>query len=170
MMFSSNRWFLLAALLVSGFVWLAVSSVMGNAIHILAKDGFTWYKFGSVSIWTIVVSFTWLMFVSYVFTVSLKLPVKNQGLSLCALLMWVGVLEVLAALGDEWLGSLGAAAIIFSLIEIALAVLIVRYLFRQSLPFVNWQNQAWLVIMTLVWLTATKAAFLCLSPGVSIRL
>ena len=170
MILSSNRWFLLAALLVSGALWLAVSSVMGNAVHILAKENFSWYRFGQVSIWLIAASFAWLMFISYVLSMNLQLPAKSQALGLCAVGVWVGVLLVLSAFGDEWLGSLGAAALIFSVIEIVVAVFLVAYLFRQSLPFIDLQNKALLVVMALIWLTATKAMFLCLSPGVSIRL
>lgn len=170
MLFTSNRWPLLAALLVSSALWLAVSSVMGNEVHILAKENFSWYRFGQVSVWLIVASFAWLMFISYVLTVNVQLTAKSQALGQCAVGVWVGILLVLSAFGDEWLGSLGAAALIFSVLEIAVAVFLVAYLFRQSLSFSDLQSQAWLVVMALIWLTATKATLLCLSPGVTIRL
>lgn len=143
---------------------------MANAVHILAKENFSWRAFGSVSIWLIAACFGWLMLTSYLLTVNVQLTVKGQALGLCAVAMWVGVLLVLTGLGDQWLGSLGVAGLIVWFIEIAVAVLLVAYLFRQSLPFFDLKSQSWLVVMALIWLTATKAALLCLSPGVSIRL
>lgn len=170
MLLTSNRWLLLVALLLSCTLWLAVSSVMANAVHVLAKENFSWRAFGSISIWLIAASFACLMFASYVLTVNAQLTAKSQALGLCAVAMWIGVLLVLTALGDQWLGGLGVASLIVWCIEIAVAVCLVAYLFRQSLSFFDLQSQVWLVVMALIWLTATKAALLCLSPGVSIRL
>ena len=170
MLFTSNRWLLLAVLLVSGALWLAVESVTANAVHVLAKENFSWYGFGSVSIWLIVACFIWLIFASYLLTVKAQLTAKNQALGLCAVAIWVGALLVLTGLGDQWLGGLGVAGLVIWFIEIAVAVLLVAYLFRQSLPFFGLKSLPWLVVMALIWLTVTKVAFLCLSPGVSIRL
>jgi hypothetical protein len=170
MMFTSNRLILLAVLLFSGALWLAVSSVTANAVHVLAKENFSWHGFGSVSIWLIVACFAWLIFASYLLTVNAQLTAKNQALGLCAIAIWVGALLALTGLGDQWLGGLGIAGLGIWFIEIAVAVLLVAYLFRQSLPFLGLEGMSWLAVMALIWLTATKTAFLCLSPGVSIRL
>lgn len=170
MIFTSNRWLLLVALLISGALWLAVSSVMANVVHVFAKQNFSWRSFGSVSIWLIAASFVCLMVSGYLLIANKKLPATSQAVALCAVATWVGLLLVLTALGDQWLGNLGIAGLIVWLIEIAVAVFLVANLCRQSPPFIDLQSQVLLIVITLVWLTAAKAAFLCLSPGVSIRI
>jgi hypothetical protein len=170
MLFTSNRWLIPIALLVSGALWLAVSSVTANAVHVLAKDGFSWRAFGSVSIWLVATSLAWVIFASYVLSVNSQLPARDQFLGLCTVTIWVGVLLVSTAFGDQFLGGLGGIGLAVWVVEIAGAALLVAYFFRQSVPFVDLQKQALLIAVTLIWLTAAKTAFLCLSPGISIRL
>jgi hypothetical protein len=170
MMFTSKRLSLLAALLLSGALWLAVSSVTANAVHTLAKENFSWHGFGSVSIWLIVVCFAWLICASYLLAVNMQLTAKNQAIGICVVTIWIGILLVLTGLGDQWLGRLGAAALVVWFIEIAVAALLVIYLFRQSRSFFSLEGISWFAVMALIWLTAAKMAFLLLSPGISIRL
>ncbi len=173
MLLTSNRWLLLIALLLSGALWLAISSVMGNAIHTLAKESFTWYRFGSVSIGLILICLIWVIFVSCILWANGQFTAQNQFLSLCCVTVWMGLLLVLLAYGDPWIDSFGTSVIfglLFWIIEIAGAALLVAHFFRQSVPFMDLQSKALLVAVTLTWLTAAKAALLCLSPGVSIRL
>ncbi len=172
-MFTSNRWFIFAALLFSSALFLAVSSVIGNSVHILSKNNFVWYRFGSVSIELIVSSLFWTILVGCIFSVNIQISARNQLLSLCAVAAWTGLLLVFLAYSDAWITSWGVSVIfgvLYWVIEIAGAALLIAYIFRQSLSFIDLQSQALLVVMALIWLTATKAMFLCLSPGVSIRL
>lgn len=174
MMFSpSHRWLLLLALVISGILWLAVSSVTANAVHILAKDNFTWYKFGSASIELIVINLVWALFAGYSLSANAQLSARVQFLSLCAVTVWTGSLLSLLGVGDPWIDSVGASIVfglLFWIIEIAGAAVLVAHFFRRSVPFVGLQNQAFLIAITLTWLIAAKTAFLCLCPGISIRL
>ena len=169
----SRRWLPLLVFLISAALWLAISSVTANAVHILSKNSFTWHKFGSTSIELVVTSLVWVVFSGYSLLVNAQLSARTQFLSLCAVTIWTGSLLGLLAFGDPWIDSVGASIVfglLFWIIEIAGAAVLVAHFFRRSVPFVGLQNQALLIAITLTWLIAAKTAFLCLCPGISIRL
>lgn len=166
----SSRWLPLVALLISSMLWLAVSSVMANSVHLLAKANFTWRAFGSVSVWLVALNLAWLVFVSYALMTNTQLCGKSVIWELFAVAVWVVTLLALAAFGDAWIGSLGVLAVVVWVIEIGVAYLFISQINQQSLPFSGLLSGAWLLVMTLTWLSAIKALFLCLSPGVALRL
>ena len=170
MLLNSSRWLLVAAFLVSSALWLGVSSIFANAVHIFWKSNYSWAGFGSVSIWTIVVALGWLLIVGYVLQAESWITTKNMTLSICIVAIWIVLLAVLTAWGYEMLVELGAAAILVWVIEFVVALLLVNYFARMSLPFFGIQNSAVFVTVTLTWLMAAKVMLLCLSPGVTLRL
>lgn len=165
----SSRWLAVAALLVSGALWLAISSTAANAVHVLAKGNFSWSGFGSVSAWLLVACLLWAGIVGYVLTTNGAVSGKAFGLGMCAVLMWVLLLSVLTALGDEWFSSLKAASLLVWVVEVVVTALLVAYLHRQWPALPNLQG-LWLGVVSLTLLIGAKALLLGVVPGIAVRM
>lgn len=170
MLNTSNRWFPILVLLMSGALWLAVSSVFANATHILAKSNFIFVGFGSVSIWLLAASFVWLVIVTYALSVNTEISPWNVAIGFGQVSAWVLILATLTTAGDELLGKLGGVAVIIWLIEVAVARFILSRASELSLPFTGILNDLWPFAVTLTWIMGIKILLLCLSPGVTIRI
>ena len=166
----SNRWLWLFALALSGVLWLGISSVTANAVHVLVKSNFALRPFGSVSVWLLASSTIWPLFVGYMLSTTTVVTGRSLALGICVVVAWAVALVVLTAIGDEFLGRLGVAAIAAWVLEITIALLLLRLTSQPLLSDLSLQNGLVGVVATLAWLTAAKALVLCLSPGVTIRL
>lgn len=170
MVASSNRWLVLPALVLSVILWLAVSSVTANAVHVLAKSNFSFRSYGSVSVWLVAGALSWSLIIGYLLLLATSVTAKNLIWGACAVGFWSVFLILLTAVGDEFLGSLDRAAIIVWLLEIAGALLLVRATSRLTSADIGPHTVLWDMLATLTWLIAAKALLLCLSPGVVIRM
>lgn len=164
----SNRWVVVAALLVSGALWLAISSSAANAVHVLAKGNFTWNGFGSVSVWLLFACLLWAGIVGNVVSINGTLSARAFGICACIVVIWVLLLSVVTALGDEWFASLKAASLLVWVVEVMVAVLLVMYLDRQwpALPSIQWP---WLCVVSLSLLVGAKALLLSVLPGMAVQ-
>jgi hypothetical protein len=166
---TSNRGLLLFVLILSGIIWLAVSSVTANAVHVFAKSSFSLLPFGSVSIGLLTVAVIWSLSVVYLITVTSFIPKKSAVLSACTIIAWVITLLVFTALEDEFLREAGAAAVFVWMLEIAVAFMLVHRANGPPLPNPHVQDGLVLAIIALAWITLTKSILLCVFPGVDIR-
>ncbi|MET4698672.1 hypothetical protein ABIE65_001694 [Constrictibacter sp. MBR-5] len=165
----SSRVLVFAALLVSTGLWLAISSIAANAVHVFAKGNYAWNGFGSISAWSLAACSLWTLTVGYVLTKSDIVSGKTFWLGICAVLGWVLLLSVLAVLGDEWLAGLKAVSSLVWAAEVAGAALLVRYLHRHGSELPALQG-LWLGVVSLTLLVGAKALFLGLVPGVTVRI
>lgn len=132
MLFTSNRILLLVSLLTACTLWLAVSSVVANAVHIFAKENFSWNTFGYVSFSLILINLVFLIFISYVLALNTPHTLKRQCCSFFAVAMWCGFLLILTVLLDKWLVEFIVAGIFVWLIEIVAAVSLLKCFVPQS--------------------------------------
>lgn len=167
----ARQWIIPAALFASGVIWLGVSSVTANAVHVLAKSNFALLRpYGSVSAWLLASAIGWPLLVGYALSVSATLPTKGIALSICAVAAWCVFLVGLTAVGDGVLISLGSGAVVIWLAEIAVAVLLMRATNPQLLSRLSWQGVLIASIAAFAWLSFAKALLLGLSPGVSVKI
>jgi hypothetical protein len=165
-----NRWKLAAALLISSALWLVVSSVTANAVHSFAKNDFILQSLGSISIVLAVTSLAWTVFASCTFLTGIKIGLRKQFLALCFVAIWVGMLIVISAVSDQILGDMGMAAMAVWIVEFVFAVLLISYFYSHSLPFAGSHKRVFSMVIAFTWLAALKTVFLCLSPGILIKL
>lgn len=166
----SNRWLLLLLLVLSAVLWLGISSVTANAVHVLAKSNFALRPFGTVSVWLLASAIIWSLVISFALSVSPPLTAKSIVLGAGVVAVWAVALVALTAVGDEALGHLGGGAIVVWVFEIVVAGLLMRMTCPLLLTDLGLQSVLLGAIASLVWLTLAKAALLCASPGVVIRM
>jgi len=164
-----SRWFIVAALVMSGALWLAISSTAANAVHVFAKGNYSWTGFGSVSAWLLVVCLLWAAMVGFLLTSNGVVSGKTFGLGMCGALVWVMLLSVLTALGDEWLAGLKAASLLVWVAEVMVAAILVMYLQRQEAAPPTLQGP-WLGVVALTLLVGAKALLLGVLPGLAVRM
>jgi hypothetical protein len=166
----TNRWALLAALLVSIGLWVVLSSATANAVHILAKGNFSWRSYGSVSIWPVVATLLWTAIIYWIPSQRSGLMVKWELLAIVAIAIWLIALLVMTAVADAWLGQVGIAALLIWVVEFVGAVLILAFL-QKHMPLLGVPN-GWLATSVLAFslLAAIKACLFCALPGASIRM
>ena len=170
MTISSNRWLLLPTLMLSGVLWLGISSVTANAVHVLAKSNFALRPFGSVSAWLVASAIIWPLIASHLLKTVHFITAKRLFLGVCAVLAWTGVLVVLTAVGDEVLGKLGGAAIAVWILEVAMAFFLLRVITQPLLSNLDLQGVLVGTVAALASLTMAKGVLLCIFPGVEIRM
>ena len=164
-----NRSLGVAALLISAGLWLGISSIEANAVHIFAKGNYAWSGFGSVSGWSLAACLLWTVAVVHALTKNDVIRGKTLGLGMCAVLGWVLLLSVLTTLHDEWLADLKAASSLVWVSEFAIAALLIRHLHRQESESPALQG-LWLGVLSLTLLLGAKALLLGLAPGVTVRM
>jgi len=67
---------LFLALLLSGGLWLGISSVVAGAVHVFAKSDFSLRPFGSVSVGVLVCSIAWSLLVGYFLNAKILFELK----------------------------------------------------------------------------------------------
>jgi hypothetical protein len=162
-----SRWMLLPALLISAVLWLGLSSVIANAIHVLAKGNFAFGSFGSISAMFLAAAFGWTMLIGYWVNVEGDIEPKILMRGACAIAIWLCVLIAFTAVADDFLVRLGRDAISVWVAELTVAMVLFIRVTKAPLSF--WRLLQ-CVLVVLVCLTAVKALLLLMSPGIAIRL
>lgn len=168
-MLSLTRILLVVLLLISIVQWISISSIVSSAIHIFAKSNFSVEIFGSVSRWFINVSFAWLFFMSFLIFWKGNFSKKRFVPGLFFILVWESVVAISMALGANVLSYLGG----WGVLVWALELIVAAYFVHVTLFFIEDKFKNYGLILLLSTLTLTMAAkllFLCLSPGVVIRM
>lgn len=173
----SNIWVFLLAVALSAVLWLGISSVTSNAVHVLAKSNFVVNTYGQVSVVMLAASIAWPLIVCLALSIWLPLTFKSTIVGFLSVSAWVVVLLSLTALGADFLSTLGRGAVnvwIFAvsywILEIGIAMLLLHVTSQPLLSDFNLQSILVGTIVALAWLTLAKAAFLCLSLGVLITM
>lgn len=161
---------LFLALLLSGGLWLGISSVVAGAVHVFAKSDFSLRPFGSVSVGVLVCSIAWSLLVGYFLNAKILFELKALVLGAVLINAWVIALIALTCVADEILGRLGAAAIVIWIFEFTIAFLIFRLVNHSRLSDTGPRNFMVSMMATFAGLILAKALLLCLTPGVIVGL
>lgn len=168
MLHSTVRWGSLLAVLVSIAIWLGVSSIAANAMHILAKSNYEFRAFGSISGGVVAVAIGWAIAMSaWMNTGTGIATAKAHAIGLLVTAVWVIMLLILSALWDELLTGVGVWAVVVWVVELIVAAVLVPRLFAPSDTFGDRLQR---VATVCAWLAAMKALILLFSPGISVRM
>lgn len=162
-------------LIISALLWLGVSVDTVDAVNTLVKSNFDFTRsFGSVSSKTLVSALVWPPVIGVWLGAYTSLGMKNFVFGACAVAAWAIGLLVLTAIGIDLLWGFRRVLIGFGLLALSSEVIVAVWLLRltiQSLSFgVGLIGVLSSIVVALNLITATKAAFLWLVPGVSIRM
>ena len=170
-----NRLLLWPALGISIFLWLGMSSVFANAIHVLVKANFSPSgAFGSISLWWLLLAISWPFIAGYVLSAAMAISFRNLIRGACAVGLWVIFMAISISLAERFLENLNymevmVCSVTIVIVEVSLAFFLVKSTSRLG----NEANSFYVILSqttaAFVWLMAAKALLLCLSPGVSIR-
>lgn len=170
----AGRWLVWPALLLSGILWLGMSVVASDAVHILVKSNFDFARsFGSVSAKSLASALVWPVVVGCWLGMSTPVGAKSLALSACVVSIWAVGVTVLTAVGIDLSWSHRWAVVALSIASLVLEVAVAAWLLHwvvQPLSFASGVPGTILnITVALAWLMATKAILLFCSPGVVIR-
>jgi hypothetical protein len=162
---------MVVASLVSLVLWLAVSSVLANAMHSLATTDFAMRPFGSVSAWLSVSGAVWCCVGALIVVRSDPGPIRRVLISALLVGGWALALLVFSGFADEPLNRLGPLALGLWLLELAGAYWIAAHVMRAD--HVGGADAKVLiadrVFLSVTALLAAKVLVVWLCPGISIR-
>ena len=163
---SIAQWFILPILSISFAIWLGVSSITANALHVLAKSGYAFNTFGSVSVGVVVVAIGCALALSAWLIATTNFASRDLMVNALIVVIWALIALAASALGDEFLNGLGWLAILAWVVEVAVATALSWRLF----PCVTLWQKAQGAAIVCAWLAAVKALFLVASPGVVVHM
>lgn len=160
---------LVGAVAVSVALWLGISSVTADAVHVLAKSDFRWSAFGSVSIRVLALGAGWALLSSLLLFWTAPRPPRVVRITAFAVVACGIVSMTGAGLADALLVRMGIAAIGLWVIEVAAGFCVAWLICRFSTKNDGAYSLLWATVATFAWLMSAKILFLLLAPGISIR-